>query len=311
MPDLKNRHPGAGPNQGKHAIAIKIEMLRCFQAVADHGSLTGAAEALGRTPSAISMMLRQFEDDVGAPLFEGVRKSRLTPLGTLIRAEAARELAHFERTVEAIEALSRGQAGHVRISCTPSVAQTIMPPVLRDFMTTHPGVRINIRDTDSAAVQRHLIEGRADIGIASLPPLPGFQRYLLFSDLYGVVCPANHALIQDWQQLTWADLHGVRFIANGLCSQIPDAGFQPILTASNLMVRNTASILAMVRAGAGVTILPQLAVLPEFSDLAFLPLLNTEARREVWLMTLPDNSASPAVNALARAIRDENPDRAP
>ena len=168
-----------------------------------------------------------------------------------------------------------------------------------------------MRDTDSAAVQRHLIEGRADIGIASLPPLPGFQRDLLFSDPYGVVCPVGHALMQDWQQLTWADLHGVRFIANGLCSQITDTGFQPILAACNLMVRNTASLLTMVRAGAGVTILPQLAVLPEFPDLAFLPLANTEARREVWLMTLPDSSASPAVNALAQAIRDEDLDLAP
>lgn len=286
-------------------------MLRCFQAVADHGSLTGAAEALGRTPSAISMMLRQFEDDVGAPLFEGARKSRLTPLGTLVRAEATRGLAHFAHTVEAIEALARGQAGHVRISCTPSVAQTIMPPILHDFMTAHPRVHINMRDTDSAAVQRHLIEGRADIGIASLPPLPGFQRDLLFSDPYGVVCPVGHALMQDWQQLTWADLHAVRFIANGLCSQITDTGFQPILAACNLMVRNTASLLTMVRAGAGVTILPQLAVLPEFPDLAFLPLANTKARREVWLMTLPDSSASPAVNALAQAIRDEDLDLAP
>ncbi|WP_324753557.1 LysR family transcriptional regulator [Roseovarius sp. Pro17] len=284
-------------------MAIKIEMLRCFQAVADHGSLIGAAEALGRTPSAISMMLRQFEEHVGAPLFESARKSRLTPLGALIRAEAARELIHFERTVDAIEALALARAGNVRISCTPSVAQTVMPPILRDFMAARPGVRIDMRDTDSGTVQRDLIEGRADIGLASLPPLPGFQRELLFSDPYGVVCPIDHALEQSWQHLTWSDLDGVEFIANGLCSQIPDADFQPILAASRLMVRNTASILSMVRAGAGVTILPRLAVLPEFLDLEFLPLADTDTRREVWMMMLPDSGVSPAVQALAQAIR--------
>ncbi len=284
-------------------MAIKIEMLRCFQAVADHGSLIGAAEALGRTPSAISMMLRQFEDHVGAPLFESARKSRLTPLGALIRTEAARELTHFGRTVDAIEALARARAGNVRISCTPSVAQTVMPPILRDFMAARPGVRIDMRDTDSGTVQRDLIEGRADIGLASLPPLPGFQRELLFSDPYGVVCPIGHALAQSRRHLTWSDLDGVEFIANGLCAQISDADFQPILAASRLMVRNTASILSMVRAGAGVTILPRLAVLPEFLDLEFLPLADTDTRREVWMMMLPASGVSPAVQALAQAIR--------
>jgi DNA-binding transcriptional LysR family regulator len=285
-------------------VAIKIEMLRCFSAVADHGNLMGAAEALGRTPSAISMMLRQFEDHIGAPLFESARKSHLTPLGVQIRAEAARELAHYARTVDAIEALARARAGNVRISCTPSVAQAFMPTILRDFMQARPGVHIDMRDTDSGTVKRDLIEGRADIGLASLPALPGFRRDLLFSDAYGVVCPPSHALAERWQHLTWTDLVGIDFIANGLCTQISDQGFQPILAASKLMVRNTVSILSMVRAGAGVTIMPQLAVLPEFLDLEFLPLANNATRREVWMVMPHDHEVRPAVQALAQAIRD-------
>lgn len=284
-------------------MAIKIEMLRCFQAVADHGSLTGAAEALGRTPSAISMMLRQFEDHIGAPLFVSARKSHLTPLGTLIRAEATRELLHYARTIDVIEALSRAEAGNVRLSCTPSVAQTIMPPILRSFIAARPGVRIDMRDADSDAVQRDLIEGRADIGLATLPPMPGFGRELLFSDSYGVVCPTGHPLARHRHHLTWGNLTGVDFIANGLCAQITDADFLPILAASKLMVRNTASILSMLRAGAGVTILPRLALLPEFQGFEFLPLADIGTRREVWLVTPDASSLSPAAQAMVDAIR--------
>jgi len=285
-------------------MAIKIEMLRCFQAVADHGSLTGAAKVLGRTPSAISMMLSQFEDHIGAPLFESARKSRLTPLGAQIRAEAARELAHFARTIDSIEALSRAQAGNVRVSCTPSVAQSIMPLILRDFISERPGVHIDLRDTDSGTVRRDLLEGRADIGIATLPPLPGFRRDLLLSDPFGVVCPAAHPLAARQGSVTWGDLAKVDFIANGLCTQIADADFQPILAASRFMVRNTASILSMVRAGAGVTLLPQLALPPGSDDLAFLPIAGSAARREVWILTPPGTEIAPAVNALANAIRN-------
>ena len=80
-------------------MSIKIERLRCFRTVVDHGSLAEAAQVLGRTPSAVSMMLKQFEDHIGAPLFETARKSRLTPLGQQIHAEARRELDHFDRTI--------------------------------------------------------------------------------------------------------------------------------------------------------------------------------------------------------------------
>lgn len=287
-------------------MAIKIEMLRCFHMVAEYGSLGDAADALGRTPSAVSMMLKQFEDHIGAPLFESTRKSRLTPLGEMIYAEASRELAHFDRTVQAIEGLSRAEQGHVRVAVTPSVAQTVMPPILEAYLKQHPGVSIEMIDTDSRSVHRELVSERADIGIASLAPIPGFERELAFTDAFGVVCPVDHPLARNWTRLSWNDLDGVNFIANGLCSQIRDEGFVPILESSRLMVRNTASILSLVRAGVGVTLLPELAILPEYDDLEFLPLTDSTARREVYIVTPPDTMLTPAARALVTAIRQSD-----
>jgi len=277
-------------------------MLRCFCAVADHGSLADAADVLGRTPSAVSMMLRQFEDHIGAPLFEGGRKARLTPLGELIRIEAGRELDHFGRTEAAIEGLSKARLGHVRLAVTPSVAQVVMPAVLRRFVAGHPGVHIDMRDTDSAAIRKELEGGHADIGIGSLPASPDFERTLLFRDRFGVVCPADHPLTENWMELGWSDLAETGFIANGLCQYIHDPDFAPILAASRLDVLNTASILSLVRAGVGVTVLPELAVLPGFADLAFLPLAGSDARREVWIATQPKRLLTPAARALTAAI---------
>ncbi|WP_223412947.1 LysR family transcriptional regulator [Roseovarius aestuarii] len=278
-------------------------MLRCFRTVADHGSLAEAAQALGRTPSAVSMMLRQFEDHVGAPLFESARKSRMTPLGEMVLTEARRELEHFDRTVAAIEGLARAELGHVRLAVTPSVAQAILPGILKEFLEKHPGVRIDMRDADSATVQRELTSERADIGMATLRHMPGFDRHLIFSDRFGVVCPVNHPLAQNWSELSWADLEGINFIANGLCYGIHDDDFAPILESSQLMVPNTASILSLVRSGVGITILPELAVLPEFLDLKFLPLSDCSARREVWMVTPTGHMLPPAAQALANAIR--------
>ena len=290
-------------NSERLNMAIKIEMLRCFRAVADHGSLAAAATALGRTPSAVSMMLKQFEAHIGAPLFETARKARLTPLGFLILAEAQRELGHFDRTVQAIEGLSQAKLGLVRLAVTPSVAQTVLPPVLQRFMQDHPNVRIDLRDMDSAAVADELIDDRADIGLASISALPGFERQKLFSDAFGVVCRADHPLSQNWHNLSWSDLQGVDFIANGLCTQITDEAFQPILETARLTVRNTASLLGLVQAGVGLTLLPRLAVLPGFGDLCFLPLRDATVRRTVWMVSPPRQLAPPAVQAFADVLR--------
>ena len=277
-------------------------MLRCFHAVAKHGSLAEAAEVLGRTPSAISMMLRQFEDHIGAPLFESARKSRLTPLGAQIQAEASRELNHFERTVSSIEGLSRAEMGHVRLAVTPSVAQAFMPPILQAYINAHPKVRIEMRDTDSNTIRNELLADHADIGMGSLAPLQGFDRHLIFTDRFGVVCRTDHPLAQNWSELNWSDLSGIDFIENGLCAHIQNPDFAPILSASRLMVPNTASILSLVRAGSGITILPELAVLPDFIDLEFLPLADKSARREVWMLTPQAPMLTPAAKALADDI---------
>ena len=284
-------------------MAIKIEMLRCFRAVADNGSLADAAEVLGRTPSAVSMMLAQFEDHIGAPLFEAGRKARLTPLGEMIRQETVRELAHFDRTIAAIEGFAQARKGHVKVIATPSVAQVIMPQVLKRYAADHPDVRIDLRDADSATIEQELRAETADIGLASLNQVPGFHREKILSDRFGVICRTDDPLAANWDSLTWHDLQGTTLIANGLCSQIRDEAFQPILSGARLYVRNTASILSMVRAGAGITVLPELALLPGFPDLMFLPLKDSGARREVFMFTLSGSHPAPAARDMADTIR--------
>ncbi|MQY42550.1 LysR family transcriptional regulator [Epibacterium sp. SM1969] len=283
-------------------MSIKMEMLRCFRAVVEHGRLSDAAEALGRTSSAVSMMLKQFEDHIGKPLFETTRKARLTALGQQIYNEACRELDHFDRTLINIEGLARAEIGYVRLAVTPSVATVILPPILRSFVENHPKVRVEMRDMNSTGVQRALLNERVDIGIASFGPVAGLEREKLFGDPFGVVCRFDSPLAQHKRALSWEDLNARDFIANGLCQQIKDPEFQQILDDSVMYVPNTSSILALVRAGVGVTLLPKLAVLPDFRDLVFVPLANDVPEREVYLATPPKALLTPAALAFVDAI---------
>lgn len=285
-------------------MAIKIEMLRCFHAVVDNGNLMQAATVLGRTPSAVSMMLKQLEDHIGAPLFEAGRKSRLTALGAMIHAQARRELIHFDKSVSMIEALAQSQAGLVRLAVTPSAANTILPPVIERFATSHPAVRIDLRDMASADVLQALQQDQADIGIGTIQKTKNLQQYELFSDHFGVVCRRDHPLAKDWDTLTWADVVPHRFIANGLCSMIKDEQFIPILQASLMMVPTTTSLLALVNEGVGITLLPERALPATYRDLVFLKLQDIKALRRVDVVTAPVDQLAPAVKSFLSLLQE-------
>ncbi|MFW8634740.1 LysR family transcriptional regulator [Cribrihabitans pelagius] len=286
-------------------MAIKIEMLRCFCAVVQQGSLNDAASQLGRTPSAVSMMLKQFEEHVGAALFETARKSRLTPLGEMIYGEARRGVEHFGGTVAAIEGLSRAEEGQVRLAVTPSVATAILPAVIRRFRRDHPKVRIDMRDMDSASVQREMEAERADIGLGSIAAGLGFERKLLFSDPFGVVCTPGDPLARPGSPVGWRDLEGRDFITHGLCLLIEEPEFAPILEAAQMSVPNTASLLALVRGGVGLTLLPRRAVPQEDEGLAFLPLAGSGAQRHLYLVSQPRRLLPPAARAFLTVLEAE------
>lgn len=279
-------------------------MLRCFVTVARNGNLADAAHNLGRTPSAVSMMLKQLEDHLGVPLFESERKSKLTALGLFTLDEASRELDHFERAVTAIENYAQGRSGVVRIAVVPSVAETILPRIVREFLRDHPSVHIDIQDMDSAAVLRELERERVDLGIATGPGLNSeIESEELFSDAFGIVCRADHPLAKSTDPLSWNDLAAWPFIANGLCAQISDDTIQRIIRNSTLMVRNTTSLMAMVRADVGITVLPRLVVDNAAGDIKFLSVAKPFARRRIDILRRTRTRLSPVTNNFQSIVR--------
>ena len=131
---------------------MKLEQLRVFVAVAEAGELADAGIRIGRTPAAVSMTLKQIESDIGGALFEGERKGRLTPLGAFLLAQARRALAEYDQVVLNMRQYVTGAHGLVRIAAVPSAATRLIPLAIETLRAKHPGVRIDVRDIDSAAV---------------------------------------------------------------------------------------------------------------------------------------------------------------
>ena len=128
-------------------------------------------------------------------------------------------------------------------------------------------------------------------------------REALFSDAFGVVCSADHPLAGAGGPLAWGSLAEWPFIANGLCAHIDDTEFQRVFANSQLMVRNTTSLLALVRAGVGVTVLPRLVVQSAERQLVFLPVADRVARRRIDILSRAHAQLSPAAQSFVDAVR--------
>lgn len=284
-------------------MTLKIDMLRCFATVAECGNLADAATRLNRSQAALSMTLKQLEAHLGKPLFETDRKNKLTALGNFVLEQAQIEVRQFDRAVKTIEHYAQTGAGLIRIASVPSVAGIVLPLALKQFIAQFPSVQIELRDMDSASVMRAIQHERADIGIATVPDGASPARHTpLLVDDFGLVCSPSHRLSQSAGKVSWQVLDGETFIANDLCRTIRAPRFQAIYQQTTIHVHNIVSLLAMVKAGVGVTVLPRMVMQLHPDEATFLSIGEVPAIRQIDLMRSAGPTSSVAVDALSQFI---------
>jgi DNA-binding transcriptional LysR family regulator len=277
---------------------IRTEALRVFVTVAECGNIRDAADRLFRTQSAISMTLKQVEDHLGAPLFESDRKHSLTDLGRFVQGVASVLLRDHDTAIDLIEEYASGHSGRLRIASVPSVAALLIPEMLAKFVADRPSAEIDLVDTDSADVRRLVATGQADLGIASAATSPaGLIATPIFEDDMQLVCQASSALAQRTGPLEWRDLESVTLILNETTGGIQAAEFQALAARTKLRVRNVTSLLAMVRAGIGVTLLPGLATVGLPPTLVARRLSDQSCRRQVCLLRREGRVQGPLASA--------------
>ena len=266
-------------------MAVTNTMLRYFAVVAESGNLADAGAKLGRTPSAISMTLKQMEDHLGARLFETDRKNRLTPLGEEVFSLAQQQVRQHDEAIETIETMARAPKGLLRIAAIPSAVHQGLPQAVETMMTRRPSLQIEIRDADTDIVKDALLRGQVEMGIVSgRPDMNGFRRVSLFEDAFGLVAARDHALMNRAAAPKIDDLATMAFVRNDLCTQIQMPAFQQLLNTTRIAARNTLSLISMVRTGNWITVLPSsvVGILPE--HLAFREIVGLDQKRTVSLL---------------------------
>ena len=285
-------------------VLIKIEMLRSFSVVAEAGNLAEAANRLGRTQSAVSMTLKRLEEHLGRPLFESERKNRLTPLGQQVFVLAQKQLQQFDDTIDAIEVAADAPRGLLRIAAIPSASGLLLPGAIRTVLRRHPSMKIELRDMDSGQVVDALVHGQADLGIASGEPrLNDAVGSVLFEDAFGLICRVNHPFACRSTPPTLKEVVGPSFLRNNLSALIEDPVAQSVLSEAKVTVHNTHSLIAMVRTGSWVTLLPQTVARVFPSELSFVPLLDVQQKRPVSLLTRTSSQYPELTSEFAEIVR--------
>ena len=230
------------------------------------------------------MSLKQLESHLGKNLFDGERKSQLSPLGEQVFELAQKQVWEFDQMVQSIETTATASNGLIRVASVPSVAALIFPHVLRQVTEQIPSVKIELRDTDTKQVLDALINDKADIGIASgYHALNGVEATPLFEDQFGLVGSATHPLLIQKQPPATTDVVTSAFIRNTLCDLITTPAFVDALNHVNVTIHNNHSLINTIKEGHWVSVLPESvsSFLPE--SVAFRPISDLPDKREVWL----------------------------
>lgn len=246
---------------------LTLKQFRYFEALSRQGHFGRAAEACAISQPALSMQIKELEDTVGTPLFDrGARQVRLTNFGE----EFALRVRDILRAVEELGDLARAShdhlVGRLRIGVIPTIAPYLLPTIIGNLTRRYPGLDLHVRETVTPKLLHELAEGRLDTAIVALPVSePSLTEVALFAEEFVLVRPAEDAGkpvpnaegLRALRLLLLEEGHCFRDQALSFCN-INYALPRELLDGSSLT-----TLVQMVSAGLGVTLIPEMAVAVE------------------------------------------------
>ncbi|CAG9222826.1 HTH-type transcriptional regulator IlvR [Paraburkholderia sabiae] len=256
-----------------------LRQLRYFVTVAEEKHFGRAAARLSMTQPPLSQAIRALEDTLGVELFARTKRSvELTPVGADLLPEVRRLLASAEGLRPLAQSLARGEAGVLSLAFVSTADYGLLPPLLREFGTRHPRVRLELLEATSDVQIDELVAGRIDAGLVIGPLPPRYASQLSWLPLAReplVIAMSTEmaARIESSEQAAaeWRDaplslaqagdaplVVFPRRLAPGFYDIIMDcygaAGLTPRIGQEAIQMQ---TIVSLVSAGMGVALVPQ------------------------------------------------------
>ena len=286
---------------------IDVRRLRLLLELSRRGTVTAVADALAYTPSAVSQQLAALEREAGVPLLERTgRRVALTPAGTVLARYAESILAVLEEASAAVAATRDSLTGPLRIGAFPTAARTILPLALVALGRDHPALELMVTELDPVAVPDALRAGALDVALTSaydyVPTEPEAAldaEPLLAETIYLAAGDPARGSIVDWRDAPWIAGSPDTLCHTMLVRACQAAGFMPRIRH---YADDFTTVLALVAAGQGVSLVPELGASDAPLGVALTPLT---ARRHTRIAYRRGTRHHPAVSAFADAIREQ------
>jgi DNA-binding transcriptional LysR family regulator len=246
-------------------IEFTSRQLRAFLLVAQHRSFSRAAEALLITPSGLSLLIREFENQLGFRLFDRTtRHVELTTDGKQLFPVARRNLEEFEGTVSCIGQTTKEAGQSLSIGAGTLTAANILPQAISEFRRQRPNVRIQLFDADFNSVVQRVEAGTLDMGLGLAKRAPGLQRIPFFRFSLMVIRPVIEGAARR-ASTTWSALKGERLISvpsTRTWQQLIDKhlAHAGVLSEPTMVVNLVDTQIALVEAGEGIAVVPSFSL---------------------------------------------------
>lgn len=243
---------------------LTLRQLRYFEALSQHGHFGRAADACAISQPALSVQIKELEQSLGTALFErGPRQVRLTAFGEDWALRVREILRGVDELGEMARAAQSGLVGRLRIGVIPTIAPYLLPGLIGHLSRAHAGLDVHIRETVTPRLIAELSNAQIDTAIVALPlSEPEFEETPLFDESLMLVRPASEAdrpvpspdALRQMRLLMLEEGHCFRDQALSFCN------FQNALPREGLDGSSLSTLVQMVGAGIGVTLIPEMAV---------------------------------------------------
>ncbi|MFF4150808.1 LysR family transcriptional regulator [Streptomyces sp. NPDC001651] len=292
---------------------LNLERLRTLDALARHGSVSGAAEGLHITTSAVSQQMSKLEREVGQRLLaKNGRGVRLTDAGRLLAEHAARILSQVQLAQSDLEA-QRGQVvGELRLVAFPTALRGLFPAALTALRAEHPALRVRSRELEPEGGVAAVVRGDADLAVVldwynkPLPMPEGLAKASILKDRVEIAMPEGHPLaeraevtMEDFADDEWVAWPEGEFCHEWLLYTLRTEGIEPRI-AHRAEEHHTQ--LALVAAGLGVCVAPRLGRDPMPPGVRAVPVRDS-VHRHIYAVWRADADRRPSIRAAVRALR--------
>ncbi len=287
---------------------VELGHLRCFLAVAEQRHFTRAARTLGLAQPSVSAQVKRLESELGSELFHRMRGNvTLTPAGEALLPFARRILAEVESASSELRDTGARVRGRLAIGATPSLAATLVPPVLARFHAAYPDVDLALREAGSVDLVAALEQGALDIALVILPVREeALETQVLLREELVLALAGSHPLAKR-RTISVADLRNVplvmfregydlRSATEAACRA---AGFAPTFAVEG---GEMDGVLQLTAAGLGAAIVPSLVIGPH-SPLHAVRIAGSALTRTIGLAHRRDRRLSRAAQELVVTVR--------